>query len=253
MLKNEKQKEEEKNISIKEQEIIELYDFDDNEKNQEEIEEVNIEQDEEQDILQEEKEGKNSYKIIKTITNFIFILLLIFIIVITIDIIMISKYNKGPFFAIPVKTYKDGGTKVYYGIGYKVIKYHQKQGRRDIELGTYSLKYNTNPIEADAIDLAIELYNNQTSSMEKYYKKFARISGELTEINEKNNTIVLSYIDDGGKYNIDIKCSMAKEKEKLNKLKKNEQATIIGTITNIKSKDKKKPTTVYVNNCFVEQ
>ena len=89
--------------------------------------------------------------------------------------------------------------------------------------------------------------------MEKYYKKFARISGELTEINEKNNTIVLSYIDDGGKYNIDIKCSMAKEKEKLNKLKKNEQATIIGTITNIKSKDKKKPTTVYVNNCFVEQ
>ena len=85
---------------------------------------------------------------------------------------MISKYNKGPFFAIPVKTYKDGGTKVYYGIGYKVIKYHQKQGRRDIELGTYSLKYNTNPIEADAIDLAIELYNNQTSSMEKYYNCF---------------------------------------------------------------------------------
>ena len=48
----------------------------------------------------------------------------------------------GKLLNIARPTYNDGGTKIYYGLGYKVIKYHQTQGRRDMEIGNWSLKYN---------------------------------------------------------------------------------------------------------------
>ena len=42
-------------------------------------------------------------------------------VMVTVDVVGVSRYNKGPFFAIKTKTYNDGGTKEYYGIGYKAI------------------------------------------------------------------------------------------------------------------------------------
>ena len=47
-------------------------------------------------------------------------------------------------FIIKTHTYNDGGTKEYYGLGYKVIKYNQVQGRRDKVIGSWKLKYNMN-------------------------------------------------------------------------------------------------------------
>ena len=77
----------------------------------------------------------------KKILNIIFITIIVLICLIVVDIVSVSKYNKGPFFAIHTKTYGDGGTKEYYGLGYKVIKYHQIQGRRDTDVGLWNLKY----------------------------------------------------------------------------------------------------------------
>lgn len=37
-----------------------------------------------------------------------------------------------PKFAIRINLYKDGGTSVYYGFGYKVIDYNQLGGRKDV-------------------------------------------------------------------------------------------------------------------------
>lgn len=67
----------------------------------------------------------------KVISNIIFIIIIALGIVIAIDVICVTKYDKGPYFAIRTKTYDDGGTEEFYGLGYKVIKYHQEQGRRD--------------------------------------------------------------------------------------------------------------------------
>ena len=103
----------------KEQEIIDSFDD----------EELDI------DVLPDDKKIRRA----KLIINIIFSIIVILIIMVAIDIICVSRYNKGPFFAIPTHTYKDGGTKEYYGLGYKVIKYHQIQGRRERELGSYSL------------------------------------------------------------------------------------------------------------------
>ncbi|GAM12172.1 hypothetical protein [Mesobacillus selenatarsenatis] len=44
----------------------------------------------------------------------------------------LTKEDRPPNFSIQVDTYKDGGTKVYLGLGYKVIDYNQLDGRKDV-------------------------------------------------------------------------------------------------------------------------
>lgn len=75
--------------------------------------------------------------------NIILKIILCFIIIITIFIsIDIKQLKKGnePIFCVNIKTYRDGGTKEYIGIGYKVIKYNNNK-RKDFQIGTFFLKY----------------------------------------------------------------------------------------------------------------
>lgn len=187
---------------------------------------------------------------ISLIINIVFIMLIIVMLMITTDVICVGRYNKGPFFAIKTKTYKDGGTKVYYGLGYKVIKYNQLEGRRDMEIGTWSLKYETEPFEISAVDLAIEFTNKPQKSYTKYYKKFLKVTGTLVSKDEKKNTLTLAYIDEDKKYNFDIVCTMAEDfslpEETL------EQITIIGTVNNYKLRDENINQTLYINDCFIK-
>jgi len=39
---------------------------------------------------------------------------------------MLVSYNKRPIFVIPVTSYKDGGTTIYQGIDYQVIKWNRE-------------------------------------------------------------------------------------------------------------------------------
>ncbi len=48
------------------------------------------------------------------------------------------KNKKNPIFCINYATYKDGGTKMYLGLGYKIIQY----STGNVEIGTIFLKYN---------------------------------------------------------------------------------------------------------------
>lgn len=58
-----------------------------------------------------------------------------------------ANNNKEPVFAIKTHQLKDGGTSIYYGLGYKVICYNQLQtsdensGRNDVVFGSWFLKY----------------------------------------------------------------------------------------------------------------
>lgn len=59
----------------------------------------------------------------------------------------LSKVNKPPIFAIPLITYKDGGSAEYYGLGYKVIKYVNLTAERGPEVmkfdfGTWFMKFS---------------------------------------------------------------------------------------------------------------
>lgn len=219
----------------------------------EEDQEIDIEEIKDAKNVEEKPKKKRNNKLINKIINIILVILLIILLLVTLDIVLITKLQKGPIFAIPVKTYDDGGTKEYYGLGYKVIKYNQLQGRRDMEIGSYKLKYNVEPIDLTALDLSIEFNNNQDKAFNKYNKKFIRINGILKEYNSKDNTITIGYIDEDGKYSIDIICNMATDKKELKRIELFKDTTVIGVVTGYDKVMENKTRTLYMKDCFAEQ
>ncbi|MBR6949734.1 MAG: hypothetical protein IKH54_06100 [Bacilli bacterium] len=203
--------------------------------------------------LEEYKNKKNKkYKLYKRIINIFFIIIVLLLIMITVDVIAVSKYNVGPFFAINTKTYKDGGTKEYLGLGYKVIKYNQEQGRRDYEIGNYKLKYDSEPLDVTDIDLAIEFENNYEKTNKKYYKEFIRFSSTVKKVDSVNNKLILEYLDEDSKYTLTIYCSMADKNSYINVFSEGDTANVIGTVKTFKVKDGKKSNRLYLINCFAE-
>ena len=210
----------------------------------------------EQDIskLKEEKVFKiKKIKPTNKILNIIFIVIIVLLCLISIDIICVSKYEKGPFFAIPVKTYTDGGSKEYVGLGYKVINYNQKQGRRDMEVGTWGLKYNTRPISVTDLDLALEFSENPKQAINRYYGKFLRVTGVVKAVDKKSNQILLEFVDDDGKYKLDINCTMADKDNDIDTYKKGDYVYILGTLKDYKQANKVVPNTVYMVNVFSQK
>lgn len=204
----------------------------------------------EYDNNQEKQKGNKN--IAKTIINIVFIILIIIMVMVTVDVVGVSRYNKGPFFAIKTKTYNDGGTKEYYGIGYKVIKYNQQQGRKDIEIGSWNLKYNIEPINISSLDLAIEFRNDYKKAYKRYGKKFIRTDGTIKQI-VNNKKIIVKYSDPDKKYSLEIICNMANNKM-TNKLKKGDKVELIGTISNFSPKQNdNKVNKLYVDNVYAQK
>lgn len=185
----------------------------------------------------------------KVIRNIIFIFIIALGITITIDVICVTKYDKGPYFAIRTKTYDDGGTQEFYGLGYKVIKYHQEQGRRDMEIGFWTMSYSVEPTEISALDLAIEFRNNPEKAANKYAGQFMRVTGKIYKI--KDNELILRYKDPDDTYTLKIKCPMA-ENNHFEGMEKGLEVTIIGTIENFTLAAKTNPNIVRMSNCFTE-
>ena len=87
--------------------------------------------------IDEEKKLKKRFTIIMIVA-------LVLGTLIFIDILVANYTSVGPFLAVKVNTYNDGGTKEYYGLGYKVIKYKVKDGRNTTVVGSWTLKYYSN-------------------------------------------------------------------------------------------------------------
>ena len=69
----------------------------------------------------------------RKIIYFPLILILLPVLFFTVNL-SLAKLNKPPLFAIKTAIYKDGGTKDYKGLGYKVIDYNELdgEGRQDV-------------------------------------------------------------------------------------------------------------------------
>ena len=209
----------------------------------------------EDDYNDDEVVDNKKLKRTKLIINIVFGIIVLLIVMVAVDLICVSRFSKGPFFAIPTHTYDDGGTKEYYGIGYKVIKYHQLQGRRDTEIGKWSLKYNANPITVQDIDMAIEFNDDSAKAYDKYYKKFVRVITTLHKVDKKNRVLTIGYEDEGDKYTIDIVCDLNKDQDQkiINKFESNKEITVIGTVSEIEPRTNKTATKLHLSNCFAEQ
>ena len=232
-----------------EDEVLEIYEetTSPQEITKEEIESIPTDEEDEEEPV-EKKKSK-----LGLIIGIIIVILLIPTIMIVTDVVAVKKYQKGPFFAINTKTYKDGGSKVYTGLGYKVIKYNQKHGRRDTVIGTWGLKYSNTVLATEAIDLAIEYTDKPGEAIKKYQGKFMSISGVLTNVSLNENTITISYIDEDGKYNFDILCDMASNKDKLKEFETSIRITAMGTVSGFDYATPDTNATLHLKDCLAEQ
>ena len=79
-------------------------------------------------------------KIVKTIGVIIGILIILGIIFFAIDYNR-AKNNEQPMFCVQIDEANDGGTKVYLGLGYKVIDFNTLSGFDDVKIGTWFMNY----------------------------------------------------------------------------------------------------------------
>ena len=180
-------------------------------------------------------------KKIKKISTIIMIVIIVIGVLVTTDILLVTKVGVGPFLAINTKTYDDGGTKEYYGLGYKVIKYNQKVGRRDTVIGSWGIKYNTNPETFTIRELAYSIINDNNN----HVGEFIRLTGTISSKNNKNNTVTLKFTDDiDGKYDLTVKAELLSKNIK--ELNKNAPISLIGVITDYDNK------TLTIENVFAE-
>ena len=174
--------------------------------------------------IDEEKKLKKKFTIIMIVA-------LVLGTLISFDILIASNTNVGPFLAIKVKTHNDGGTKEYYGLGYKVIKYRVKDGRNTTVVGSWTLKYDPTSKASTVEELGISFRNNTKEALKNSYKQFFIVTGKIDSIDKTNKKVVLIYEDkDGGNYTTKAEFYL-KNISKLKKYSKGDTITISGTFT----------------------
>lgn len=194
--------------------------------------------------IDEEKKLKKKFTIIMIVA-------LVLGTLIFIDILVANYTSVGPFLAVKVKTHNDGGTKEYYGLGYKVIKYRVKDGRNTTVVGSWTLKYDPTSKASTVEELGISFRNNTKEALKNSYKQFFIVTGKIDSIDKTNKKVVLIYEDkDGGNYTTKAEFYL-KNMSKLKKYSKGDTITISGTFTKYTPKNSNVARTVTFNNCTV--
>lgn len=144
------------------------------------------------------------------VLNFFLILVMAGAFLVVFDVVMVTKFNVGPIFAIKVKTYNDGGTKEYAGIFYKVIKYKQTNGRHDMVLGSYKLSYSGEVYKKSVLDLAI-LYRDDFTNFSLLEGKYVVVTGKVLSVSKEKQVVKLIYEDSDNKYQTIVTFKMYKD------------------------------------------
>lgn len=166
--------------------------------------------------------------IILKVLNFFLILVMVGAFLVVFDVVMVTKFNVGPIFAIKVKTYNDGGTKEYAGIFYKVIKYKQTNGRRDMVLGNYKLSYSGEVYKKSVLDLAI-LYRDDFTNFSLLEGKYVVVTGKVLSVSKEKQVVKLIYEDSDNKYQTIVTFKMDKDAN-YDELKKGNTVKIAGVL-----------------------
>ncbi len=166
--------------------------------------------------------------IILKVLNFFLILVMAGAFLVVFDVVMVTKFNVGPIFAIKVKTYNDGGTKEYAGIFYKVIKYKQTNGRHDMVLGSYKLSYSGEVYKKSVLDLAI-LYRDDFTNFSLLEGKYVVVTGKVLSVSKEKQVVKLIYEDSDNKYQTIVTFNMDKDAN-YDELKKGNTVKIAGVL-----------------------
>ena len=117
-------------------------------------------------------------KIVKIIEVIIGIIILLGIIFFAIDYNR-AKNNEQPMFCVQIDEANDGGTKIYLGLGYKVIDFNTLSGFDDVKIGTWFMDYDD--------------FNDEINIVEHDDRKI--IQEELSDYKKKVNFYLKSHLD----------------------------------------------------------
>lgn len=212
------------------------------------------------------KEKKNTKKVkkekaikernpinVKKIINIVFIVVMAILTIITIDLVCVLKFNVGPFFAVRTNVYKDGGTKVYYGIGYKVIKYNQFEGKQGTKVGLWTMPYTATPTPVDMLDLAIAYRNDPVKTYKKYYDQYLKLTGAVHIVDNQKKELTIRYTDPDGKYTLDVVAKMYNKKIDLSIYQVGSTVSFVGSVSSFKDKTDTNPNQLFMRDCFMKQ
>lgn len=194
-------------------------------------------------------EAKNAF--IRKLINAVFGIIVVLLIMTAVDVIAVARYDSGPFFAINFKTYKDGGTKVYYGLGYKVINYNVTEGRKGKVVGSWFMPYSTVSTKIDVLDLALEYERDYNAVSNKFYNQYLAVVGEISKIDEANKLVEIEYVDVDGKYTLLVKGHLTDEVI-MSSYKEGEKVHLLGTAKVFKVKTETEPNTIELEGCFIK-
>ena len=194
-------------------------------------------------------EAKNAF--IRKIINAVFGIIVVLLIMTAVDVIAVARYDSGPFFAINFKTYKDGGTKVYYGLGSKVINYNVTEGRKGKVVGSWFMPYSTVSTKIDVLDLALEFERDKNAVSNKFYNQYLAVVGEISKIDEEKKLVEIEYIDADGKYSLLVKGNLTDEVI-MSTYNAGEKVHLLGTAKVFKAKTETEPNTIELEGCFIK-
>lgn len=188
---------------------------------------------------------------VKKIMNIVFIAIIAILAIVTIDLVCVFKFHVGPFFAVRTNVYKDGGTKVYYGLGYKVIKYHQTEGKQGTKVGFWTMPYSTAETAIDMIDLAIAYRNDPIKTYNKYYDQYLKLTGQVYTVDNQKKELTVRYTDPDGKYTLEVVAKMHDKKIDLSGYTVDSTVTFVGSISDFRDKTEKAPNQLYMRDAFM--
>ncbi len=119
-------------------------------------------------------------KIIRMILIVILIIIILGVIFFIVDYNKV-KNNEKPMFCILEQEVNDGGTKIYLGLGYKVIDFNTLSGFNKMKIGSYFMNYENFTDE-------IEEYNNNLNTENNTRNDDITITIEKFDLSDVNNT-----------------------------------------------------------------
>lgn len=210
----------------------------------------------------ERKKGKNMKKInysIKNeqdkkphkILNIVLIVIAAIALIVSVDLFCVSKLKIGPFFAI--RTYNKNGSKQYYGLGYKVIKYNEKEGRKGTVVGFWTLPFITEATEISTLDLALSYGNDAVKTYKRYYQQYLKVTGTIDTVDNQGKIITLKYDDPDGKYTMNIIFHMNETDKDLSMYTNGDTISIAAVLTSYKNKMGEQPAELIFSNGFIKE
>ena len=118
-------------------------------------------------------------KVIKIILIVISIIIILGVILFIVDYNRV-KNNEKPMFCILDQEVNDGGTKIYLGLGYKIIDFNTLSGFNNMEIGSYFMNY-------DDFNDEIEEYNNNLNLENIINNEGITITIEKNGLSDVNN------------------------------------------------------------------